>query len=87
MHLVALTWTFIVVLMAAAEATSPQGNLLGALMTLLLYGALPLAIVLYVMGRPMRRRARQRQAALHAVDRDRGGHPSGDPVAPERKEP
>lgn len=85
MHIVALAWIFIVVLMAAAEATSPQGSLLGAFFTLLLYGALPLSIVLYVMGAPLRRaRARAEQAS---ADPDRGGVAAGDPVAPEREEP
>ena len=90
MHLVAITWAFIVVLMAAAEATSPQGTLLGALFTLLLYGVLPLAIVLYLMATPMRRRARRRaeaEASAPGPGCDRGGHAAGDPVAPERKEP
>ena len=58
MYLVAIGWMFVVVLMAAAEAMSPIGTVLGALFTLLLYGLLPLSIVLYVMGAPMRRRAR-----------------------------
>ena len=58
MHIVAVAWIFVVLLMAAAEASSTQGTLLGALFTLLLYGALPLSIVLYVMGTPARRRAR-----------------------------
>lgn len=58
MYIVAIAWIFVVVLWAAAEATAPQGSLLGAFFTLLLYGALPLAVVLYVMGTPMRRRAR-----------------------------
>ncbi len=58
MYLVAIGWMFVVVLMTAAEAMSPVGTLLGAFFTLLLYGVLPLSIVLYVMGAPMRRRAR-----------------------------
>ena len=88
MHLVAITWIFIVVLMAAAEATSPQGGLLGAFFTLLLYGVLPLAIVLFVMGTPMRRRARRRAAAsAGAADGDGSAKPAGEPIAPERKEP
>ncbi len=58
MYLVAIGWMFVVVLMAAAEAMSPIGTVLGAFFTLLLYGVLPLSIVLYVMGAPMRRRAR-----------------------------
>ena len=58
MHIVAVAWIFVVVLVAAAEASAPQGSLLGALVTLLFYGALPLGIVLYLMGGPARRRAR-----------------------------
>lgn len=58
MYIVAIAWIFVVVLMSAAEATSTQGSLLGAFFTLLLYGVLPLSIVLYVMGTPARRRAR-----------------------------
>ena len=62
MHIVALAWMFVVVLMALAEATSTQGTVLGALFTFLLYGVLPLAIVLYVMGAPARGRARRAAA-------------------------
>lgn len=67
MHIVALAWIFVVVLMAVAEATSTQGTVLGALFTFLLYGVLPLAIVLYVMGTPARGRARRAAAAAEAV--------------------
>lgn len=68
MYIVAIAWVFVVVLMAAAEATSTQGTLLGAFFTLLLYGALPLSIVLYVMGTPARKRARrQAEAAQQAA--------------------
>lgn len=87
MHLIALTWTFIVVLMAAAEATSLHGSVLGALFTLLLYGALPLAIVLYLLGTPMRRRARRRREAESAAHGDGGGHATRAAITPEREEP
>jgi membrane protein implicated in regulation of membrane protease activity len=86
MHIVALGWVFVVVLMTLAEATSPQGTLLGAFFTLLLYGLLPLAIVLYVMGAPMRRRARRR-AEASIPQGDASGEPAGDAITPERKEP
>jgi membrane protein implicated in regulation of membrane protease activity len=82
MYLVAIGWMFVVVLMAGAEAMSPIGTLLGAFFTLLLYGVLPLSIVLYVMGAPMRRRARRASEPP-----DGGGHAAGDAVAPEREEP
>ena len=67
MHIVALAWMFVVVLMTLAEATSTQGTVLGALFTFLLYGVLPLAIVLYVMGTPARGRARRAAAAAAAA--------------------
>jgi len=67
MHIVALAWMFVVVLMAVAEATSTQGTVLGALFTFLLYGLMPLAIVLYVMGTPARGRARRAAAAAEAM--------------------
>lgn len=93
MHIVAVAWIFVVLLMTVAEAISTQGTLLGAFFTLVLYGALPLAIVLYVMGTPARKRARRvaeqaaEQAADHstpssaqaasAADGDGGGHAPG----------
>lgn len=90
MYVVAIAWMYVVVMMAVAEASSPNGSLLGAFFTLLLYGALPLSIVLYVMATPMRRRARlaaERVAeARPSREPDGGGHAPGDPVAPEREE-
>lgn len=86
MHLIAFTWAFIALLMAAAEAVSPQGSLLGAVITLLLYGVVPLVIVLYVLATPMRRQARRRRQAS-AGDSDGRGHAPGDAIAPEREEP
>ncbi len=67
MHIVALAWMFVVVLMTLAEATSTQGTVLGALFTFFLYGALPLGIVLYVMGTPARGRAHRAAAAAAAA--------------------
>jgi len=66
MYIVAIAWMFVVVLMTLAEATSPVGSVLGALVTFVLYGVLPLSIVLYLMGTPMRRRARLRAEAEQA---------------------
>lgn len=88
MYLVAIGWMFVVLCMSAAEAMSPVGSVLGALVTLLLYGLLPLSIVLYVMGAPARRRARSaaEAAALASAAPDDGGHAAGDAVAPKREE-
>ncbi len=93
MHIVPIAWMFVVVLMTVAEATSTQGTLLGAFFTFLLYGLLPLAIVMYVLGTPARRRARrhaerQVQAAPSArSDGDGSGHAPGAGLAPEREKP
>lgn len=87
MYLVAIAWIYVVVMMALAEGLSPQGSWLGAFFTLLLYGALPLAIVLYILGAPARRRARRAAEAPSGPAPDGGSQPPGDAVTPERKEP
>ena len=68
MYLVAIAWLYVAVMMAIAEATHSQGSILGAIITLLLYGVLPLLLVLYVMGTPMRRRQRLQQEQAQAQD-------------------
>jgi uncharacterized membrane protein len=67
MYLVAIAWIYVVLMMALAEALSTQGTVLGAVITFVLYGVLPLSILMYVMGTPLRRRARRaaEQAAEH----------------------
>ena len=87
MYLVIIAWMYVVLMMAVAEALSSQGTVLGAVFTLLLYGALPLSIVVYILGTPARRRARlAREAAELAGQRDGGGHAPDGAVAAERKE-
>ncbi len=60
LYIVAIGWMFVVVLMSVVEATAPNGSVLGAIFTFLLYGLIPLGLVLYLLGTPLR--ARQRQA-------------------------
>lgn len=86
MYLVAIAWIYVVLMMAVAEAMSTQGTLLGAFFTLLLYGVLPLAVLLYILGTPHRRRAR-RMAEASAAAPDGGSEAAGDAVAPVGKEP
>ena len=57
MYLIAIAWMYVVLLMSIAEATNTTGTVLGALITFVLYGALPLSLVLYLMRTPARRRA------------------------------
>ncbi len=99
MHIVFVAWLFVVLLMTLTEATSTQGSLLGAFFTFLLYGVLPLAIVMYLLGTPARRRARrraeaqqqaladaQRPAASATDQADTGGHAAAAvAVTPERE--
>lgn len=82
MYLVAITWLFIALLMALAEATASNGSVLGAIVTFLLYGLGPVSIVLYVLGTPARKaRLRLREQA------DEGGHAAAArSVAAEREE-
>jgi len=98
MYLTAIGWMYVVLMMSVAEAASPQGTLLGAITTFLLYGVLPLGIVLYILGTPGRRRARQareEREAQASVQPDAGGHapaggagPASEPADPAvRKEP
>lgn len=100
MYLVAIAWMYVVLMMAAAEASSSTGTLLGAFVTLVLYGLLPLTIVMYLLNTPARRRAlraaRTAPAATETPDSDesagppnpdQGRHAAGDPIAPVRKEP
>ncbi len=88
MYIVAIAWIYVVLMMAIAEALSSQGSVIGAIFTFLLYGVLPLSIVMYVLGTPMRRRARRaaEAAASAAVSPDGGDQAPGAAVAAERKE-
>lgn len=91
MVLIAIAWIYVVLMVAVVEATSPQGTLLGAFFTLLLYGVLPLSIVTYLFLAPARRRSRRAAPAGSSEpvlpDPDGSGHPPSDAIAPERKEP
>ena len=87
MYLVVIAWLYVAVMMAVAEATHPGGTLLGAVFTFVLYGVGPVALLVYLMGRPARRAARQRREAAGSGAPDGGGEAPADAVAPVRKEP
>lgn len=100
MYLVVIAWMYVVLMMSVAEATNSTGTVLGAIVTFFLYGLLPMALVVYLMRTPQRRKAaKAREAAEEAQSRqanastdvDAGGHAPGaaqaDSVAPVRKEP
>ena len=102
MYLVPIAWIYVTLMMALVEGTSSQGSVLGAIITFVLYGLLPVALVMYLLGTPARRRAlraRERSEVASrgdrhsggSVDPDAGGHASAaaqhEVVAPVRKKP
>jgi len=96
MYIVPFVWLYVAFMMAVAEATSPIGTLLGAAITFVLYGLLPVGLILYFMGSPARRRANrqaeQAQPSATAVPTDSNqgdgsGHAPADAVTPEREKP
>ena len=101
MYIVPIAWLYVALMMALAEATNSNGTVLGAVITFLLYGLLPVGLVVYVMGTPARKRAikarEQAELAAARAAAGAGSEPSGvapdansqtaaDPVAPVRKE-
>lgn len=64
MYLIVIAWLYVTLLMALAEAFSTQGSVLGAIITFVFYGLLPMALVVYLMGTPLRRKAIRKNEAL-----------------------
>ena len=60
-YLVVIAWFYVALMMSLAEAFSSQGSVVGAIVTLFLYGIGPIALVVYLMGTPSRRKARKAQ--------------------------
>ena len=90
MVIVPIAWLYVTLMMAVAEATSSQGTVLGACITFVFYGVLPVALVMYLLRTPSRRKAlRAREAA--SVEPDAGGHATasteGNVVTPMREKP
>ena len=92
MYIIPIAWLYVVVMMAVAEATSANGTILGAIVTFVLYGVLPIGLILYFMGAPGRKRAiRARDAAELAAAQassqpDASSLPTTDTVPPVGKE-
>jgi hypothetical protein len=92
MYIVPIAWLYVALMMAVAEATNSNGTVLGGLITFVLYGLAPVALVVYLMAAPARRRAIKAREAIemaeaNLVQPDAGRHPPADAVAPVRKEP
>ena len=56
MYIVAIAWIYVVLLMSFTETSIAAG-----VATFVFYGLAPLAIVLYLMGTPQRRRNRRKR--------------------------
>ena len=97
MTIVPIAWLYVALMMALAEASHPSGTLLGAIVTFVLYGLVPVALVVYLMRAPARRRAikareaaqlKQTQEAGGASGQpDAGGQAATDPITAVREEP
>ncbi|WP_427915567.1 hypothetical protein ACPWT1_14670 [Ramlibacter sp. MMS24-I3-19] len=98
MYLVVVAWLYVVLMMSVAEATSSNGTVLGALFTFALYGLVPIALLVYIMGTPGRKRAikareqaerdaQNAAAAASSAEPAGGREPAAEPVAAMRKEP
>lgn len=63
MYLVVIAWIYVVLMMSVAEATNTTGTVLGALVTFVLYGLGPVALVVYLMRTPARSKALKKRRA------------------------
>lgn len=100
MYIIPIAWLYVALMMSVAEATNTTGSVLGAIVTFVLYGLLPVALMMYFMGTPARKRKIRAQemaereaaiaahaaAAAESAQPDAGGQPPADPVAPVGKE-
>lgn len=68
MYVIAIGWLYVTLLMAATEP-----NLTAGALTFVFYGAAPLALLLWLLGTPQRKRNRlAREAVDDAVGKDDG---------------
>ena len=75
MYIVAIAWIYVALMMSVAEATNTNGTVLGGIVTFILYGILPTAIIIYIMDAPRRKRVRlalEREASETA--KSQNGH-------------
>lgn len=70
MYLIPIAWLYVALLAAVSEET-----LLGGVLTLVFYGLAPLALFMWLLGTPARRRRqRERETADARNDRADSGH-------------
>lgn len=84
MYLIVIGWLYVVLMMAVAEASNTTGTVLGAIVTFVLYGLLPIVLVVYLMRTPQRRKENKAREA--AEDQARRAS-AADPLQPTSGEP
>ena len=73
MYIVAIGWLYVALMMAITEHSIVAG-----VATFLLYGAAPVALVLYIMGTPARRERRKaEEARAERAREEEGAGPDG----------
>jgi mannose/fructose/N-acetylgalactosamine-specific phosphotransferase system component IID len=91
MYIVAIAWMYVALMMAVAEATNTNGTVLGAIVTFILYGLMPISLVVYLMRSPGRKRAIKEKEAQEAqlLQPNAASHPPAaaelDSIAPVRE--
>lgn len=58
MYIVPIAWLYVALMMSVAEATNTNGTVLGGILTFILYGILPISIMVYLMDTPRRKKNR-----------------------------
>ena len=95
-YLIVIGWLYVVVMMSVAEASNTTGTVLGAIVTFVLYGLLPIVLVIYLMRTPQRRKERKaneaaedqaRRAATAEPAQAASGEPDAGGHAPAAAEP
>lgn len=70
MYIIAIGWLYVTVLMAITETSVVAG-----LLTFIFYGLLPVSLLVWLLGTPVRRQ-RQRYRAALAAEREAEGQPA-----------
>ena len=84
MYIVPMAWLYVALMMSVAEATNTTGTVLGAAITFVLYGLLPVGLILYFMGTPGRRRAIQKR---QEQEQEQEREPEPEPARERERDP
>ncbi|HEY8025188.1 MAG TPA: hypothetical protein VIF60_11515 [Burkholderiaceae bacterium] len=80
MYIVAIGWIYVVLMMSVTETSAIAG-----MMTFLLYGILPLTVILYLLNTPKRRQRRAEEEILRRrqIAADAANEPEQELSAPD----